>query len=155
MAASKKNKKPCRAENPSGKMAKSREDPTPFYSQHPSWNFSNLDDEKWAFNKERLADRYWDEILPFMQSLERMTWNEILLKAKTQNHSLKPFDLNKDAQKRLVERTIEEEAIISLRISAKHRMYGFMDGAVFNILWYDDDHGDNETCVCRSRKKHT
>lgn len=42
-----------------------------------------------------------------------------------------------------------------VRITGKHRLYGFMRGAVFNVLWYDLDHGDNDTCVCRSRKKHT
>lgn len=23
------------------------------------------------------------------------------------------------------------------------------------FAWYDDDHGDNNKCVCRSRLKHT
>lgn len=22
-------------------------------------------------------------------------------------------------------------------------------------IWFDKDHGDNDTCVCRSKKKHT
>lgn len=35
------------------------------------------------------------------------------------------------------------------------KIYGYMTGRVFNVLWYDDDHGDNSTCVCRSHLKHT
>lgn len=62
---------------------------------------------------------------------------------------------NPDAQKRLAQRHIEQDSIISLRLSATHRIYGYITGAVFNILWYDGNHGDNATCVCRSRLKHT
>ncbi|CUP62134.1 Uncharacterized phage-associated protein [Anaerostipes hadrus] len=32
---------------------------------------------------------------------------------------------------------------------------GYMVEKVFNILWYDDNHGDNNRCVCRSYLKHT
>lgn len=55
----------------------------------------------------------------------------------------------------MAERYIEAEALISLRMTGNHRLYGYMSGRVFNIIWYDDDHGDNDTCVCRSFKKHT
>ena len=50
---------------------------------------------------------------------------------------------------------IEANAVISLRIQATHRLYGYRIGSVFYILWYDNNHGDNYTCVCKSRKKHT
>ena len=26
---------------------------------------------------------------------------------------------------------------------------------VFHVLWFDDKHGDNSACVCRSYLKHT
>lgn len=63
--------------------------------------------------------------------------------------------MNKVAQDRLFEKRIEAESLISLRLTGTHRLYGYMTGRVFNILWYDDDHGDNAECVCRSRLKHT
>ena len=50
---------------------------------------------------------------------------------------------------------LEAESIISLRVGATKRLYGYMDRAVFCVLWYDPDHGDNNTCVCRAAKKHT
>ena len=78
-----------------------------------------------------------------------------LLRTKKQNHSLDLDDLNKIAQDRLAEKYIEAEALISLRITGNHRLYGYMTGSVFNVLWYDDDHGDNSKCVCRSYLKHT
>ena len=63
--------------------------------------------------------------------------------------------LIKIARDRLYELHIEAEAIMSLRINATHRLYGYLEGAVFHILWFDPNHGDNDNCVCRSHKKHT
>ena len=50
---------------------------------------------------------------------------------------------------------IEAESLISLRLTGNHRLYGYMTGRVFNVLQYDNNHGDNSTCVCRSYLKHT
>lgn len=97
----------------------------------------------------------WDEILPRIKALESQTWNEILVRDKKLNHSINVEELSKIAQDRLANRFIEAESLISLRVTGNHRIYGYMTGRVFNILWYDDDHGDNKTCVCRSHLKHT
>ena len=78
-----------------------------------------------------------------------------MVTANKQNHSLNLKDLNKVAQDRLISMYIEAESLISLRITGTHRLYGYMVGRVFTILWYDDNHGDNEKCVCRSHLKHT
>lgn len=90
-----------------------------------------------------------------MKALESQTWNEILVRDKKQNHAINVEALNRTAQVRLADRFIEAESLISLRVTGSHRLYGYMSGRVFNILWYDDDHGDNKTCVCRSYLKHT
>ena len=85
----------------------------------------------WAFSQEHIGELIWTE-------------------NKKQNHSLNLNKLNKAAQNRLISKCIEAEGLISLRITGNHRLYGYITGGVFNILWYDDDHGDNSTCVCRS-----
>jgi hypothetical protein len=97
----------------------------------------------------------WNEVFPRLKALESQTWNEILLRDKKQNHAINVDDLNKIAQDRLAELYIEAESLISLRVTGNHRLYGYMTGNVFNILWYDDEHGDNKDCVCRSHLKHT
>ena len=79
-----------------------------------------------------------------------MTWGQILLEGKKQNHSIVPEKLNKCARDRLIELRVEAEAIYSLRLGGTLRLYGYMNGATYSILWYDEDHGDNDTCVCRS-----
>lgn len=68
-------------------------------------------------------------------------------------------ELSKTAQDRLAKKFIEEESLISLRLKGSHRIYGYMSyragDPTFMILWYDDNHGDNDECVCRSHLKHT
>lgn len=153
MAASKKKVKQLK--EPKGNQIGQGGNPDQYYSQNPSWNFSSCDKEKWSINSEAVREVFWDEILPHFQSWETQTWSEILIVGNKQNHPIEVNGLNKVASDRLIELYVEAEAIISLRLSGKHRVYGYMKGSVFNVLWVDLEHGDNNTCVCRSRKKHT
>lgn len=152
MAASKNVK---RKANPGEKRIRQNVWAEGFYQEKPAWNFKSCDQEEWAFNSENVGDSFWNEILPTLRWLETRTWNDILLIAKKQNHTVDVSSLNPCAQKRMDALMLEAEALISLRLTGKHRIYGYMVGNVFNILWYDTDHGDNPTCVCRSRLKHT
>lgn len=155
MVDSKKNKCVKQKEIPKGKNIAQGGSPEQYYLQNPAWTFANLDQEMWTFSREHIGDLIWSKILPRLKALETQTWGEILLTNKKQNHLLDMNVLNKVAQDRLASKYIEAESLISLRITGKHRLYGYMSGRVFNILWYDDNHGDNSTCVCRSRHKHT
>ena len=152
MAGSKRRDKVVRQEyDPGASRAINVQDPETFNDATPSWRFNTCDQERWALTEAAL----WRDILPKLKGFETQTWNEILVSAKKQNHSITPSDLNKDAQKRLAEKHIEAESITSLRLGGKQRLYGYRVGSVFNVLWYDADHGDNDTCVCRSRLRHT
>lgn len=155
MVGSKKDKQIKQREIPKGKSIAQGGDPEQYYSQNPAWTFANVDQEMWAFSREHIGELIWSEILPRLKALETQTWGEILVRDKKQNHSLNLDDLNKVAQDRLAARYIEAESLISLRVTGNRRLYGYMSGRVFNILWYDDDHGDNNKCVCRSHLKHT
>ncbi len=155
MAASKKDKRIKQREIPKGRSIAQGGDPEQYYSQNPAWTFANSDDQMWAFSKEHIGEAMWTEILPRLKDLETQTWSEIFITGKKQNHSIDLEDLNKAARDRLAEKYIEAESLMSLRITGNHRLYGYMTGRVFNILWYDDDHGDNSRCVCRSKLKHT
>lgn len=149
------NKQPKQKGNPKSREPAQIEDPNKFYKDFPSWNFKMVDTDAWAFTEECVGDIFWSEIFPRLQALETKTWGEIFIKDKKQNHSESVATLNKIAQKRLEERYIEVDAIQSLRVTATHRIYGIIINSVFNILWYDTDHGDNPNCVCRSHKKCT
>lgn len=152
MAASKRNKKPVISKDiADDKQVILSENPNAYYKANPSWRFHRRDTEKWSCTK----DDIWDEIIPKLSDLENRTWADILQKAKKQNHSIECNGLNDTAKKRLVDLKIEYESIISLHLTGTHRIYGYIVGTAFNILWYDKDHGDNDLCVCRSNKKHT
>lgn len=132
--------------------------PDSFYSHHPVWRFSGCDvdvKEPWSFYKERMQEEFWIEIFPKLRDFEKMTWGELYLHSKKEHHCIKPEELNKCARDRLYELSIEPEAIYSLRLTGTIRLYGYMVGAVYYILWYDNNHGDNDTCVCRSHLRHT
>lgn len=133
-------------------------DPESFYKRHLVWKFSKCDFDpscKWSFSKERLHDTFWDTILPCLIEKESKTLSEIFIVAKKSNHPIEVSTLNKDARDRIAAMHLEAEAIHSIRIMGKIRIYGYLVGNEYHILWYDDDHGDNETCVCRSAIRHT
>ena len=127
------------------------QNPEKYNSLFPSWSFRTCDKELWTLN----ADDLFNEILPKFKEWETQTWNELLMKSKKQNHSIDTEQLNKIARVRLDFLRIEAKAVISLRLQGTHRLYGYRIGSVFYILWFDKNHGDNDTCVCRSRKKNT
>lgn len=129
--------------------------PESYLSENPSWNFSFRDTAHWAFSSEHVGMDIWDEIIPKLEDFESMTWSDILIAAKKQNHSISVSDLHADAQKYLAQRRVESESIVSLRLGGRKRIYGMLIGSTFNIIWYDEEHGDNSRCVCRSKKEHT
>ncbi len=154
MGASKK-KRVVQVENPKNRYIGQTEDPNRYYKKHPSWNFNSCDLEMWPLNKCNAGDLIWSEIIPHLKSLETQTWNDILVIASKHNHSIDIKTLNPIAQKRLAQKYIEHDSIISLSLTGTHRIYGYIVDTVFNILWYDTNHGDNNSCVCKSRKKNT
>ena len=149
----KKDKKPKSKETP--KQAMSREAPTDFYKRKVSWGFSSCDEQNWPVIDPNNINYFLDEVLPHLKALESQKWNEVFMSDKKGNHSIDADDLNKDAQDRLEELHIEAESVCVLHVTGKHCIYGYVSDAVFYLLWYDRDHGDNKTCVCRSRLKNT
>lgn len=155
MAASKKDKIVKRSFNPKNKQVIQNSNPNQYYQENPAWSFASIDQEMWPFTEEHIGPLFWPRVFPRLKALESQKWTEILVKNNKQNHSINVQYLNKVAQDRLTSRYIEADSLISLRVTATHRLYGYMTGRVFNILWYDDNHGDKDTCVCRSKVKHT
>lgn len=153
MAAYKK--RVVQKEQPKGRYTGQQANPDSYYQEYPAWNFSMLDIDMWQLSKDTAGDYFWSNILPRLQALEKQTWRDILLVSKKNNHSIDISELNPIAQKHATEKYVELDSIISLRIDGTHRIYGYITKNVFNILWYDPNHGDNERCVCRANLKHT
>lgn len=103
------------------------------------------------------AAEFWEDIYPKLQSLETQTWNNILVDSKKQHHTIDVEKLNSRAVAHLEEIRYDTQGmqLVSLRLDSTHRLYGFRQNGVFYILWYDRNHGDNDTCVVRSAQRHT
>ena len=75
------------------------------------------------------------EIRTKLAQFESMTWNEILVDSKRQNHSVAVWKLRKEAQERLGAIGLgDTEEVVSLRLSGRERVWGLRQGAVLLIL---------------------
>ena len=87
MAASRNKEKIVKqAESPSGKSIPSNNNPLAYRTEHPAWNFAASDVLYWPFSQEAVNFFFWTEILPFMKSLEALTWQEILNYSNNKHH---------------------------------------------------------------------
>lgn len=144
------SKLPQHSKRDGNKKISSVVSPDYYMKQHPSWRFARADKEKWLF-----FESFADNILPFLESIEKMTWQEILSASKShgqgsKSHEIEVSSLTKSAQKRLEELKIYEDTLTSIRINAKVRLWGIREESVFYILWYDKEHE-----ICNSMKKNT
>ncbi len=80
----------------------------------------------------------WERLIGF----ESMTWREILVSSREQNHRVGIHKLRPEAQARLEK--IEQSDIdhlISLRISSRGRVWGILESrGVLALLWWDPEH---------------
>ena len=91
------------------------------------------------------------EIRQRLIHLEKLTWNEILVKDKYWNHTVSRSDLSKEARDRLAELQLDDqEEFVSLRLSNLERVWGIRLEGAMTLIWWDPDHQ-----VCPSLKKHT
>ncbi|HEV7503942.1 MAG TPA: hypothetical protein VGS07_03445 [Thermoanaerobaculia bacterium] len=71
---------------------------------------------------------------------ESMTWTEILVQAKKQNHSIRVEDICSTAQQRLEALGLLLDDVVSLRLSGRERVYGYLENGVLILLWWDPLH---------------
>lgn len=91
------------------------------------------------------------EVRSKLAQFETMNWREILLDSKKQNHSVDVDRLILHAQKWLDDHKYLEEKLVSLRLSGRERIWGYLaEHGVMVVLWWDPDHE-----VCPSLLKHT
>lgn len=78
-----------------------------------------------------------------LANFESMSWKEILLDGKKQNHLVKVYRLCPDARRALevIFSQIDFDEMVSLRVSAKERVWGILEGSILKVIWWDPDHG--------------
>lgn len=75
-----------------------------------------------------------------LAQFETMTWSEILVSAKKQNHAIEVPSLCREARQRLDERKLLLDQVVSLRLSARERVFGYLENGVLVLLWWDPAH---------------
>lgn len=112
------------------------------FSHHnlrPSWRVASLelvDPYGWhRLSAEKLLD-----IRQKLAHFETMRWSELLVQAKKRNHSIKISEISPEARDRLDLIGIALDEVVSLRLSGKERVFGYLENGVLELLWWDPDH---------------
>jgi len=96
--------------------------------------------------RTKASSRWWKDILPKLQDLERMTWGAIKQAAGgrtrgTNSHTVQVKDLSQKAKERLKKiRQEDVSELFSLRLTGTWRIYGIRDRRALKLLWFDEDH---------------
>lgn len=131
-----------------GKTTKRLENADSFLKKTPTWKFNRTDKDHSKWNLHNNCDI--QVLVENLTNFERMTWEEIMISSKKQNHHVYVDTFTKEAKDRLQELLIYEDQLFSLRLNGKTRIYGILQDGVFSLLWYDCEHE-----ICPSKKKHT
>jgi hypothetical protein len=112
---------------------------TSFYGLFPSWRVGRMEMVD-PFGWHRVDGQILRYVRERLAQFETMTWAEILVRSKKQNHSIKVSDICSAAQKRLDTLRLLLEDVVSLRLSARERVYGYLENGVLILLWWDPLH---------------
>ncbi len=122
----------------------------PVYSLRPSWRVESLEMRN-RFGWHVLSGDKLREIREKLGFLESMTWADLLVGAKKQHHSVDISRIIPEARRRLEERRLLLEKVVSLRLSGEERVWGYLaENGVLVLLWWDPCHE-----ICPSALKHT
>jgi hypothetical protein len=106
----------------------------------PLWAFRIVDlDGPWCWSK--MDGGVLRDVLDRLKQLETMSWHEI--ESKTGSHFIETGDTGfcKQARDRLAEiRQDDADALFSLRVTGRRRIWGIRDGGILRILWWDPEH---------------
>ena len=122
-----------------------------FYHRHPAWRFSRSKKyESSEFGWKSLENTLF-HVVEYLHNLELQTWSDIL-NDKKKNHFINVEDLIPEAKRLLTQNNEDVDAVFSLHISAKERIFGIIESGVgiLDIIWWDPEHK-----ICPSQKKHT
>jgi hypothetical protein len=105
----------------------------------PSWRIGRLQLVH-PFGWHELTGAKIRDIRDRLANFESMSWNDIVVKAKKRNHTVAVSKVCKEARDRLLALHIDIDEIVSLHLTGTERVWGYRDGAILNVLWWDPHH---------------
>lgn len=114
--------------------------PERFWDQRPSWRISILEMHD-VYGWHAVDRATIDRVYARLKNFETMTWREILIKGIKQSHFIPTWQLCPTAKARLNTLQLDDyEKIVSLHVTGLERIFGFLDNAVLQLLWWDPEH---------------
>ncbi|MBK9166588.1 MAG: hypothetical protein IPM24_03890 [Bryobacterales bacterium] len=138
----------ARFDPPESKQPRTGGNPQSYWSANPSWRIRKL---VWKdrFGWHKVQPEQLESIRSKLGDFEERTWGEILNARNNPNHPIPFHKLCDDARRRFRDENAPE-AVVSLRLSGRERIWGVMENGVLSLLWWDPEHE-----VCPTLKKHT
>jgi len=127
-------------------------EPRSYYGLNPSWRIRRMEFVD-PFGWHTLNAASLGYVRSGLVNFESMTWNEILVQGRKQNHLIAIGELSKAARDRLnvlFNGNIDVDELLSLRLTGKERVWGILDNGVLVLLWWDPQHQ-----VCPSALRNT
>ena len=116
---------------------------------HPAWRFHTVD-LAGQFGWQHVDRDTFGRITERLSNYDRQTWGEI----RKQNNHCHPMQLavlEPEAKRRLIKiKKNDGPPLFQIAMVGKERLWGWLEGNVFNVLWWDPDH-----LVYKVKKKHT
>lgn len=107
---------------------------------YPAWRISRMEMVD-PFGWHKLDGTLLLQIREKLRHFESRTWNDIWVKDKHNNHSVRVEKLCADAKKRLRVVGLDDlDDLWRLRLTGKQRIWGILQQGVFLLLWWDPDH---------------
>jgi hypothetical protein len=110
-----------------------------YLGDHPSWRFGRLRTEP-PFGWSNISRAEARAIVSHLAALEKMTWNDILVVARKQNHFCDVSELSKEARTNIESNWQDAEQLLSIRLTNLKRVWGVMDQGILYLLWWDPEH---------------
>jgi hypothetical protein len=143
-----KNKQiPQRSGRPQHKqVTKSAAPPEPIDDKMFAWSAAEVDHEytggwAWKLSAKDVAD-----LLCLLEEMSRLTWREVKdmrtggRRSSPKHHDQPVKSICGAAQRRLADLEIDVERVFRLRHGSSIRVWGYLAGPLFRILWYDREH---------------
>lgn len=112
-----------------------------WHSYRPGWRINKLEMLHPEFGWQVVDGPKLHDIRGKLGQFESRTWHEILTVSKRYNHYIAVSDLETPAKKHLQEIGQDDiEQLMSLRLSAKERIWGILEHNILSILWWDPNH---------------
>lgn len=148
---SKQKKQPkVKAQPAPQKQPKIAKNPQDYYNLNPAWRISKMELAS-CYGWQNIDGEKLKEIQTKLSNYESMTWGEILIDSKKQNHIVSINTLSKLARQRLTEMNLDDlDELTSLRLSGTERIWGKFNKGVMELLWWDPKHE-----VYPTQKKNT